>query len=84
MRKEHSLSPANVPVSSAIPSSALRLVQMPLSSPASPQKNSHTKPNGGYTPNTPNMRSSYRTTNQSTLPNVIQDLSGDSQHGKLL
>jgi hypothetical protein len=38
MRKEHSLSPANVPVSSAIPSTVLRSVQMPQSSPASLQK----------------------------------------------
>lgn len=42
MRRDRSLSPANVPVSSAIPSSVLRSEQMPRSAPASPQKNRHT------------------------------------------
>jgi hypothetical protein len=42
MRRDRSLSPANVPISSAIPSSVLRSEQMPRSAPASPQKNRHT------------------------------------------
>lgn len=41
MRRDRSLSPTQVAVSSAVPSSVLRSEQMPRSAPASPQKNRH-------------------------------------------
>lgn len=145
MRRDRSLSPTQVPVSSSVPCSVLRSEQMPRSAPSSPQKNRHAnsamyqhqqqytngysnhhhhhphhpelrryfiilfffffsywyhhlnKPlfllksfretSGGYTPNTPMMRSSYRTkqyltltSSQSTPPYVIQDMSWDPHH----
>lgn len=117
MRRDRSLSPTQVPVSSSVPCSVLRSEQMPRSAPSSPQKNRHAnsamyqhqqqytngysnhhhhhphhpelrrETSGGYTPNTPMMRSSYRTkqyltltSSQSTPPYVIQDMSWDPHH----